>query len=196
MYAGFNLDKSDSLLDPRSGWRAEGRVIPTYAFGGVSDNPYARAVTQGRAYLPLDDSGRLVLAGRLRAGVLFGAQANAVPGDDRFYAGGGGSVRGYAYQAIGPFDGNNVPQGGRSLVDSSLEARWRYNDKIGLVGFFDGGNVSNSLYPKFDNLNIGVGAGIRYMTPAGPIRFDIATPLNPSDRDDLFQVYISIGQAF
>lgn len=195
-YAGFNLDYSDSLLDPRRGWRAEGRVVPTYAFGGSSDQTYVRAVSQGRAYFPLDESARIVLAGRLRAGVLFGAEANEVPGDDRFYAGGGGSVRGYGYQAIGPFDAANTPLGGRSLIDSSFEARWRYNDKIGLVAFFDAGNVSNALYPKFDNLRVGAGIGARYMTPAGPIRVDIATPLNPSDRDDAFQIYISIGQAF
>lgn len=195
-YAGVAIDQSDSLLDPRKGWRAEGRIVPTYAFGGEDDQPYARAVAQGRVYYPIDDEARLVIAGRLRAGTLLGAQTDNVPSESRFYAGGGGSVRGYAYQGIGPFDEDDIPQGGRSLLDGSLEARWRYNDKIGVVGFFDAGDVSDEQYPTFDNLRAGVGVGARYMTPAGPLRVDLAMPLDPSDRDEDFQLYISIGQAF
>ena len=195
-YAGAAIDKSDSLLNPRKGWRAEGRIVPTYAFGGDSNQPYIRSVVQGRAYLPLDSSARFVAAGRVRAGALIGAAPEDVPGDSRFYAGGGGSVRGYGYQAIGPFDDNNIPSGGRSLLDASIEGRWRYNDKIGLVGFLDAGNVSDAQYPKFDNLRTGAGIGVRYMTPAGPLRLDAAIPLNPSSRDPKFQLYISIGQAF
>ncbi len=195
-YAGFHLDNSDSLLDPRQGWRAEGRIVPTYAFGETSDKSYVRSVTQGRAYLPLDARARLIVAGRLRIGALFGADASEVPGDDRFYAGGGGSVRGFGFQAIGPLDMAGKPIGGRSLLDSSVEARWRVRDSMGVVGFVDAGNVSDSLYPEFDNLKIGAGLGLRYMTPAGPLRLDVATPLNPADQDESFQIYLSIGQAF
>ncbi len=195
-YAGFNADHSDSLLDPRLGWRAEGRIVPTYAFGGSSNLPYVRAVSQGRVYYPLDAQARMVVAGRLRLGTLIGAQASDVPGSDRYYAGGGGSVRGYGYQAIGPVSTSDTPLGGRSLLDSSVEGRWRYNDRIGIAAFVDAGNVSDSLYPKFDNLRVGAGVGIRYMTPAGPLRVDVATPLNPSSTDESFQIYISIGQAF
>lgn len=195
-YAGIAIDRSDSLLDPRKGWRAEGRLVPTYAFGGDGDQPYLRSVVQGRAYLPLDSSARFVAAGRLRAGTLIGANAEDVPGDSRFYAGGGGSVRGYGFQAIGPVEGDNIPLGGRSLLDGSIEGRWRYNDSIGLVAFVDAGNVSDAEYPRFDNLRAGAGLGVRYMTPAGPLRFDAAIPLNPSENDQEFQLYISIGQAF
>ena len=155
-----------------------------------------RSVIQGRAYLPLDAKARFVAAGRVRAGTLLGASAEQVPAESRFYAGGGGSVRGYGFQTIGPFDDSDIPLGGRSLLDASLEGRYRYNDTFGVVGFVDAGNVSDAQYPQFDNLRIGAGAGLRYMTPAGPLRFDAAIPLNPSDRDDKFQLYISIGQAF
>ncbi|NNE57251.1 MAG: outer membrane protein assembly factor [Hellea sp.] len=195
-YAGIGIDQSDSLLDPRKGWRAEGRIIPTYAFGGGNALPYARSVVQGRAYFPFGESARFVAAGRLRAGTLVGAAAEQVPADARFYAGGGGSVRGYTYQAIGPFDEDANPLGGRSLLDGSVEGRWRYNDKIGMVGFLDFGNVSDAEYPEFDNLRIGAGIGARYMTPAGPLRLDVGVPLNPSERDEKFQIYISIGQSF
>ncbi|MGB6229919.1 MAG: autotransporter assembly complex family protein [Litorimonas sp.] len=197
------IDKADSLLDPRKGWRAEGRVKPTYAFSPDGpDVAYIRATAQGRLYLPMSAEGRFVAAGRLRMGTLIGAGVADVPGDDRFFAGGGGSVRGYAFQAIGPFsesmdnNGDQFPLGGRSLVEASLEGRARITDSIGAVAFVDAGNISDSEYPTFDNLRVGVGVGARYMTPAGPIRIDVATPLNPSSRDDAIQVYISIGQAF
>ena len=197
----MRIDKADSLLDPRKGWRAEGRLKPTYAFS--PDGPdvgYIRALAQGRYYLPLSTEARFVAAGRLRMGTLVGAGVADVPGDDRFFAGGGGSVRGYAFQAIGPFAtnsaGEDIPLGGRSLVEASIEGRARITDTIGAVAFMDAGNVSDSEYPTFDNLKFGAGVGARYMTPAGPIRLDVAIPLNPSDRDEAVQVYISIGQAF
>lgn len=191
------FDRADSLLDPRKGWRAEGRIRPTYAFSPDGpDSPYVRAVAQGRYYLPLSPEGRYVFAGRLRLGTLVGAKATDVPADDRFFSGGGGSVRGYAFQAIGPFDANDVPLGGRSLSEASIEGRARITDTIGAVAFLDAGSVSDTEYPTFDNLRVGLGVGVRYMTPAGPLRLDIATPLNPSDRDEAVQVYISIGQAF
>jgi translocation and assembly module TamA len=191
------IDESDSLLDPRRGWRAEGRLKPTYSFSPDGpDVPYVRAVGQLRGYVPLSSQGRFVAAGRLRLGTLVGATVADVPGEDRFYSGGGGSVRGYAFQAIGPFDANDVPLGGRSLTEGSIEARARVTTNIGVVGFVDAGTVSNEEYPTFDNFRLGAGIGVRYITPAGPLRLDIATPLNPSGRDEAVQVYISIGQAF
>lgn len=196
-YGSAKIDKSDSLLDPRKGWRAEARIAPTYAFGGESGGlPYVRGVGQIRGYFPLDEETRYVAAGRLRLGTLLGAQSTDVPADSRFYAGGGGSVRGYGFQAIGPVNANDEPVGGRSLIDGSAEFRWRYNPKIGIVAFVDAGNISDEQYPAFDNIKVGAGIGARYLTPAGPIRFDLAIPLNPGDDDAPVQVYISIGQAF
>ncbi len=192
-----SIDKSDSVLDPRKGWRASGRLKPTYArSGGAPDIVYGRAVLEGRYYQPFSKEGRIVAAGRARLGTLIGANVSAVPGEDRFFAGGGGSVRGYGFQAIGPFDADDVPQGGASLAELSVEGRYRINGTFGAVAFIDAGNVSDETYPTFGNLRVGAGVGVRYMTPAGPIRLDIATPLNPSDRDEVVQVYISIGQAF
>lgn len=194
---GIFIDESDSVLDPRRGWRAEARLKPTYSISPDGpDVPYIRAVGQARAYLPLDENRRFVAAGRLRLGTLIGARAINVPGDDRFFSGGGGSVRGYGFQAIGPFDADDTPLGGRSLSEVSLEGRARVTDKIGAVMFIDAGNVSDASYPRFDNFRAGVGVGVRYQTPAGPIRLDVATPLNPTDRDDAVHIYISIGQAF
>ena len=211
---GFaSIDRSDSLLDPRKGWRADARIKPVYAFSDDGDSTYMRAVAQGRLYLPLNPEGRYVVAGRAKLGTLFGASSTNVPGEDRFFAGGGGSVRGYGFQAIGPFERRlvgteendegeivevfeDIPLGGRSLSEVAIEGRMRVTDTIGGVVFVDAGNVSDEQYPTFDNLRVGFGAGVRYQTPAGPIRLDVATPLNPSDRDGPIQIYISIGQAF
>ena len=207
------IDRSDSLLDPRKGWRAEARLKPVYSFSDGPDALYARGVVQGRLYVPFSAEGRYVLAARAKLGTLFGADVIDVPGEDRFFAGGGGSVRGYGYQAIGPFeerlvgtstndDGEvvqefeDIPLGGASLAEAAIEGRARITDSIGAVVFLDAGNVSDEAYPTFDNLRLGLGAGVRYQTPAGPIRLDVATPLNPSSRDEAIQVYISIGQAF
>jgi translocation and assembly module TamA len=193
----LTIDKADSVLNPRRGWRADARVKPTYSFSPDGDDvPYVRAVAQGRAYLPLTSDMRYVLAGRLRLGTLVGANSSDVPTDERFFSGGGGSVRGYAFQGIGPFDDNDVPLGGRSLSEASIEGRARVTERIGAVAFVDAGNVSDESYPDFDNLRVGAGVGVRYITPAGPLRLDVATPLNPSDRDGVIQIYISIGQAF
>lgn len=194
-YASARIDRADSLLDPRKGWRAEGRVQPSYAFGG-GDSQYVRSSVQLRGYLPLDEKARYVIAGRLRGGNVFGADADEIPTDDRFYAGGGGSVRGYAYQAIGPRSAENDPLGGKTLVEGSIEARFKVRRKIGAVAFIDAGSVSPKRRPEVEDVQVGAGVGVRYATPIGPIRFDVAVPLDKRDFDDPFQVYISIGQAF
>ena len=195
VFADGRLDKTDSVLDPRKGWRVNGRVEPTYAFGDET-NPYVRSVGQVSGYLPFDEDRRFVLAGRFKAGLVAGANAADIPVDDRFYSGGGGSVRGYAYQAIGPRADDGTPLGGKSVVEASVEARYRIRPNIGIVAFVDGGSVSTDEFSNFEDARYGAGIGVRYSTPAGPIRLDVAAPLNPTDFDDAVQVYISIGQAF
>lgn len=192
-YAGARLDRSNDLLNPTKGWRAEARISPHQSFGD-SDVQYLLMTGQARYYYPLNE--KFTLANRLRVGVAAGADLLDLPSDDRFYAGGGGSVRGYAYQAIGPRSGNDEPVGGLSLINGSFEVRWQRTRSLGFVGFLDAGSVSLSEQPRFDNLRTGAGFGARYSTPAGPIRFDIAIPVDKSEFDDPVQFYISIGQAF
>ena len=195
VFADARLDKTDSVLDPRSGWRANGRVEPSYTFGDES-NPYVRSVGQVSAYVPFDDERRFVLAGRFKAGAVVGADAAVLPVDSRFYSGGGGSVRGYAYQGIGPRSDDGTPLGGKSVVEASLEARYTIRPKIGIVAFVDAGSVSSEEFSDFNEAKYGAGIGARYTTPVGPIRLDVAAPLNPTEFDDPVQIYISIGQAF
>jgi translocation and assembly module TamA len=193
LLGAFAVDHSDNALDPHRGWRAEARAEPTLITGDVS-LVYLKTTLQGAVYLPIGDGS--VLASRLRVGSILGGALPDVPGSRRLFAGGGGSVRGYAYQGVGPRNANNTPQGGLSLVEGSLEYRRRLFGNWGGVAFVDAGAVSRGQIPDFDNLSVGVGLGVRYDLGFGPIRVDVGVPLNRREGDPAFQVYISIGQAF
>lgn len=192
----FNLDRSSDPLDPRSGYRIEGRVEPT-ALTGDSSLVFLRTVAQGSVYLPFGEEANTVIAGRVRLGLIAGGQIPDVPASRRFYAGGGGSVRGYEFQAVGPRAPDGKPFGGLSLAETSIELR-RSNifRRLGGVIFFDAGSVGPDEAPSFDELRSAIGFGARYDLGFGPIRADLAIPLNKVEDDAPFQVYLSIGQAF
>ena len=198
---GFPLtgvrDDSDDALDPTSGTRFRFTLTPTLGFG--SDQLlFLKATAGGTAYYGLDQDDRFVLAGRARVGSIVGERTEAVPADRRFYAGGGGSIRGYEFQKVGPLDDDNDPLGGRALLELGGELRVRVTEDIGLVPFVDGGTVFDAPYPDMDEtLRWAGGLGFRYFTGFGPLRLDVAFPLNPRDDvDDTFQFYVSFGQAF
>ncbi len=193
--AAFALDRSNDPLDPTRGWRLEARAEPTWITGD-RDLVYLKTQTQASAYLPLDSGARTVIAGRLKLGSILGGSIPDVPADRRFYAGGGGSVRGYGYQAVGPRLIDNTPQGGLSLVEASVEVRRRLSRQWGAVAFIDAGTVGTGTTPDFRDFSAGVGLGVRYNLGFAPLRLDIATPLNPRLGDGPIQVYISIGQSF
>jgi len=186
-------DASDDLLDPSNGFRLGARLSPeaVWQSGAYS---YARAQVDASAYMPVGD--QIVLASRVRAGsILGGVAADRIAPTRRFYAGGGASVRGYAYQSIGPRDPNNDSVGGKSLVEFSLEARVRFGN-FGVVPFIDAGNISTGFLPKLSDVRYGAGLGLRYYSNFGPIRIDVGTPLNPQKGDSRIGVYVSLGQAF
>jgi len=188
-------DTTDNLLDPHRGMRNEINVTPYMPLIGESD-VFTAAKWVSRAYYDVLDDGAFILAGRVALGSLFGDETEQIPSNKRFFAGGGGSVRGYAFQNVGPLDANGDPIGGRSLVELGVELRLRYKD-FGIVPFIDGGNVFDSTLPRFDeDYQWGTGLGLRYYTGFGPIRADFAVPLNRRSGDDKFAFYISIGQSF
>jgi len=186
------IDRTDSLLDPTKGFRAQALVQPEAALSD-SFRPYARGQLDGSAYYPV--SGDLVIAGRARIGSVLGVDRFDLAPSRRFYGGGGGSVRGYGYQQLGPKDPNGDPIGGLSLVEGSAEVRYRFGD-YGVVGFVDAGQSYAERFPTFDDIRVGVGVGVRYYTNFGPLRVDVATPLNRREGESRFNVYVSIGQAF
>ncbi len=190
------------LLDPREGARLDARVAPTKVLSGDASNFFHLRVT-GTAYLDLTrltsaqgTSGQTILAGRLSIGRIFGASAEQVPPDWRFYAGGGGSVRGYPFQSIGPQTLSGQPLGGSNLLETSVELRQRLWGNWGSALFVDTGAISDLNFPGTGGWSVGVGAGVRYHTPIGPVRLDVATPLNNDAGDPAVQVYIGIGQAY
>lgn len=193
----LRFDNTRSLLDSTSGMKFKLGVTPYEGqYGKAFSLIHSRL--DGSAYLPLKDDNSVVLAARASVGSLLRDDALTVPASIRFYSGGGGSVRGYAYQSLGPRDGNNDPLGGASFLEMSLEARIKITKDIGIVPFLDGGNAFSDQIPRPDkeSLRWGAGLGLRYYTSIGPLRLDVATPLNPRKDDAPFFVYISIGQSF
>lgn len=185
-------DHSDSLLNPTKGYRLKLNLSPEGSVSG-SAHPYARTMAEIDGYFPIGHS--LVLAGKARAGSILGIDRDDLAPSRRYYGGGGGSVRGYGYQRLGPLDPQGNPVGGRSLNEFAVEARYRFGD-FGIVPFIDAGQAYESSAPKFSSLQYGAGIGGRLYTNFGPLRFDVATPLNPRPGDSKIALYISIGQAF
>jgi translocation and assembly module TamA len=150
----------------------------------------------GSAYFDLSGSGRTVVATRGLVGNAFGADEFGLPPDQRFYAGGSATVRGFRYQSIGPQFPDGNPVGGTAISAGSIELRQRILENYGFVTFIDAGQVTASGAPFTSNWRVGAGIGARYYTSIGPIRLDVAIPLNRQPHGDAFELYIGIGQAF
>ncbi len=193
----LTFDNRDDVLNPTKGIRARGGVEPAVS---SSEDDVANYVTNSLSvsgYQSFFEGDRLILAARVGVATIYGAERNEIPASQRLYAGGAGSVRGYALRSLGPLDDDNDPLGGRSLFEINLETRIRVTETIGIVPFLDGGGVSEDEIENFDDrIRWGAGLGLRYFTPVGPLRLDVAVPLNKRSSDDEFQFYISLGQAF
>ncbi|MBA3325074.1 MAG: outer membrane protein assembly factor [Rhodobacteraceae bacterium] len=195
-----DYDRRNDKLDPTRGYYLLGEATPFYEaeFGNFA----ARGSLEGRIYRGVDADDRFVLAARAKIGSYVGPPDAESPPDQLFFAGGAGSIRGYAYRSIGVeitnANGKTGIVGGRSLVEGSGELRVRINERFGAVGFLDAGYVgaTSSFGGSDSDLRAGAGAGVRYFTGLGPLRVDVATPLNPRDDDSLVALYIGIGQAF
>lgn len=193
----YVFDNRQNPLNAKNGVRLLAFIEPAYDF--ESGAAFVKLRGEAAAYRALDADQRIVAAGRIAMGSILGASLTEVPADRRFYAGGGGSVRGYAYQGIGPkapVNGELQPTGGLSYAEASAELRFEVTESFGLVPFVDTGTVSVEPFPDFSDIKVGAGLGIRYATPFGPIRLDAAVPLNPGPGDPDFGIYAGIGQAF
>jgi translocation and assembly module TamA len=191
------LDTSDDLLDPTRGFRVSLRLSPEVSRTEGVESFYLRGQLDASYYLPAGDN--VVLAARTRVASIPGAPLGAIAPSRRLYAGGGGSVRGYAYKGIGPRNSLGDPSGGRSLIEFSAEARIRtglFDGALGVVPFVDAGTVGEGATPSFDEIKFGAGIGVRYYTSFGPLRLDLAVPLNPGPGDPDVGVYVALGHAF
>ncbi|MGB6450355.1 MAG: BamA/TamA family outer membrane protein [Steroidobacteraceae bacterium] len=223
-----STDLASPLTDPTHGTRGALNFTPTRSFGQGIQPSATFTITQANLshYFDLSgligkEPGRTVFAARVMAGVALGASEFSLPPDQRFYAGGSGTVRGYRYQAVGPqFENDYNPVGGTTMNAANLELRQRIGANFGAVLFADGGGVGEGLnpftiprhcffsdtipptpakssYEKFSGAScVGIGTGLRYYTPIGPIRLDFAMPTVRRADDDRFEVYIGLGQAF
>ncbi|MFG1400794.1 autotransporter assembly complex protein TamA [Xanthobacter sediminis] len=191
----FNFDSTDSSLDPSRGMRFAATVEP-FAYLGESGAGPVMAKATLSAYHAFDEEKRYIIAGRVSTGGYVGADLQDVPAQRRFYVGGGGSLRGYDYQSASPRNARGVIIGGLSFFEASAEMRVRITDTIGIVPFLDMGSAYATEYPDFSQMKYSAGIGLRYYTAIGPLRLDLAIPLNPGPDDGSYGVYVSLGQAF
>ncbi|WDI30897.1 BamA/TamA family outer membrane protein [Hyphococcus flavus] len=185
-------NSENDLLNPTEGFRASWTVTPY-----TGSETFTQSEISARWRVHFGEEQRVTLAARAALGATFGNSLVSLPLNKRYYAGGGGSVRGYGFQEAGPLDADNDPIGGLSRVDGAIETRVKVINNLQIAGFVDAGSVSSSNVPSFnDEFFIGYGGGIRYITPIGPIRADIAFPLDKRESDADFQIYIALGQPF
>lgn len=191
----LSFDDANSLLDPTRGLRATLRLVPTQSVLGHGGEVLAEL--SGAAYLDLSGNGRSVLALRGLVGQAFGAtSAFSLPPDQRFYAGGSGTVRGYRFQSIGPQFADGRPVGGTGVLAAGVEFRQRVARHWGFTLFSDAGRVSAADSQSGARVGVGVGAGVLYFSAIGPIRAEIAVPAVRLPNSGAFQIYIGLGQAF
>lgn len=188
-------DNRDSKLDPTTGFYASGELKPFYELN--YQNLGVRAQAEARGYLAFGEEARSVLAARMLVGSVSGPSRDETPDNLLFFAGGGGSVRGYGFHNIGIVEADGDVTGGQSKIEGSIEARVKVTENFGGVAFADAAIVSADSLPGFDeDIKAGVGLGVRYYTSLGPIRLDVAIPLNRGADDPSFGIYAGIGQAF
>ncbi|MFM2356407.1 MAG: hypothetical protein RLZZ528_2143 [Pseudomonadota bacterium] len=192
----LSYDRRDVPLDPTAGWFARAEVKPFLGLGSTGSG--VRLFGDLRYYRSLGGDGRAVLAGRLQAGTVMGPTLLATPREDLFFSGGGGTVRGHPYQSLGVrvLRAGNLISGGQSFLGASGELRLAVTEKIGLVGFADAGAVAPfDFFTGGLEWHSGAGIGLRYATPIGPIRLDVATPIGGRTGNGV-QLYVGLGQSF
>jgi len=225
-----STDLPSPLSDATHGVRASLTLAPTRSHGHLDTTFYITQFSIA-GYLDLHrlfrtERGRSVLAVRALLASALGATVSVetidgvqvrvpdLPPDQRFYAGGSGTVRGYRYQSVGPEFPDGNPVGGTALSAINVEFRQRFGRNFGAALFADAGAVGEKLSPLSGLIHggrcssgasspsttncwaVGVGAGLRYYTPIGALRLDLAVPTYRRPNDDRFGVYIGLGQAF
>lgn len=193
----LSLDVRNNKLNPSAGWFIEGEASPSINFFVEAGKrsfltKFKFSVSN---YMALREESKLnpIFAWRLKSGVIISNNEDLVPVDQKYYGGGDSSIRGFAYQKISKFK-----RGGLSFLELSNEIRFNIKEDWGIVGFMDIGNTYHTSYYNFkEGTRIGIGAGIRYFTDFGPLRFDFAVPWEKrKNRKEPFQIYFSLGQSF
>lgn len=187
---------SQNPMDPLYGQVVHTRLTPAYQTLAPNFGYITHTTTLISYYSFFHD--KITLAAKGSFGNIFGAAEHTIPTPDRFFSGTENTLRGYRYLSVSPLNHEGKPMGGRSLLAGTLETRIRTDAGYGFVLFYDVGRVYKANLPILrKKLLESVGFGLRYATPIGPLRLDIAIPLNPRRKiDPHFQIYFSIGQSF
>lgn len=191
-------DARDNENNAKRGYYLQGDATPFKGFDGTGSG--VRLLGEGRAFYSLGEGDRFTLAGRARAGSVLGSEIADTPRNYLFFSGGGGSVRGQPYQSLGVREiespTGTIKTGGMSVANLSAEVRWQVRERIGVVAFADYGEVwAQDGWNGDSEWHGGAGVGVRYNTPIGPLRFDVAGPAG-GDTGEGMQLYLGLGQAF
>jgi outer membrane protein insertion porin family len=190
--AGMLFDNSLPRFDPSEGFYASAHL----KLNGLlpnTDYPFTRLVGELRYYQQIQSD--VILASKIKMGYLLKESSTEVRAEDRFYAGGSSSVRGWARHALGPADVFGLPMGGVAHFELSLEPRIRVHQLVTLALFVDAGQVweSNDKVLLGD-LQYAAGVGLRVHTPIGPVGVDVARPV--SRHFNSWQLGLNIGHPF
>jgi translocation and assembly module TamA len=191
----LKYDSTNSPLEPTKGVRASFSVTPWQSLSGAGAT-FATMQVSGSTYFDVTGNGRSIVAVRGLLGQIEGAGQFSLPPDQRFYAGGSTTVRGFRYQSVGPQFADGKPTGGTAVGAGSIELRQHLFGDWGAAAFVDAGQVTASGTPFDGGWRIGTGVGVRYYTSIGPIRLDVAVPVNRTPGGDAIELYIGLGEAF
>ena len=191
-------DRREDQNNAKRGFYLSAEVTPFAGFEDTSSG--MRALAEGRAFRSFGADDRFTLAGRARAGSVFGSELATTPRNYLFFSGGGGTVRGHPYQSLGVEEiagpDGPIKTGGLSVASATAEFRVQVREKIGVVAFADYGQVwTGDAFGGEGDDHAGAGLGVRYDTPIGPLRFDVAGPVS-GDTGNGVQLYLGLGQAF
>lgn len=183
---GFSRTVSDHKVDPSRGWRLQADLTGA-SRSLLSDTDLLHLDMQAKGLTTFAGGHRLL--GRVQLGGIATNDFEAIPPSLRFFTGGDQSVRGYDYQTLSPRDSEGDRVGGRYLVVGSLEYQYPLRERWRLATFVDHGNAIDSLS---EPLKTGVGIGVRWVSPVGPLRLDLAHALD-SDEGSGFRIHFSMG---
>ena len=185
---GFSYSRSRSKGEPFATW---GQSVSFQLMGGserlLSSIDIIKGLGRFRYLRAVSNKNTLIAT--LQFGAIQSNDYNRVPITQRFFAGGDNTIRGFAFRDISPRNPEGIAVGGRYIEVLNLEYNYRFRDRWSFALFTDAGRAFNNFDTPY---SIGAGFGIRWQSPVGPFRVDIATPISDDDGNDI-RIHLSLG---